>query len=115
MKSQHSHNSMSIWPAKSDPRRRETVSETSLRFALLCGTYLAGADFRGADLTGANLRDAIVDHRTDFRGAKLAGADVRAKGLSDAKFSQDTTYDDDTQFPSGFDPDVHHLKNARNT
>jgi uncharacterized protein YjbI with pentapeptide repeats len=71
---------------------------------------LAGADFRGADLTGANLRDAIIDHRTDFRGARLCGADLRAKGLSDAMFSSETLYDDDTQFPRGFDPREHTLK-----
>ena len=110
MKKHHPYNLMAKWPDGCDPTKNGSDRTTTcLRYALLCESDLKGADLRGADLTGASLRDARIDHRTDFRGAKLCGADLRAHGLSEAVFSAETVYDEETRFPNGFRPEEHDL------
>jgi uncharacterized protein YjbI with pentapeptide repeats len=65
------------------------------------GADLTGADLRGANLCRADLRDQEADEKgparkTQWIGAKFAGA----------------TYDADTKFPAGFDPESLGMKPA---
>ncbi len=67
------------------------------------GANAKNVDLRGADLTastffGANLSGA------DLSGAKLANATLWADDLRRVIFSSDTTYNQFTQFPFGYDP-----------
>jgi uncharacterized protein YjbI with pentapeptide repeats len=78
----------------------------SLKGANLRGTDLRDADLRDADLrdanlSNANLRDADL-RGTDLQFADLRGTDLRCTDLSQADL-QLATYNDKTQFPSGFD------------
>ncbi len=87
--------------------RRAVLVETSmyqadLRDAVLVGVMAEEIDLRGTDLTRADLTDAHLGHaRLDFadlRAANFAGAD-----LSETSF-RDAVADDDTAWPTGFDP-----------
>ncbi|MBI3735568.1 pentapeptide repeat-containing protein [Candidatus Sumerlaeota bacterium] len=80
----------------------------NLRGSNMAGAQLAGASLRGAslegcslvkaDLNGANLREANLS-KSDLRGADLFGTNLYGVNLTDI------TYDDQTQWPSGFSPE----------
>lgn len=72
-----------------------------LRGASLRGANLRDCNLRGADLRDADLSPSNVASRTELLGANLADADSTGANLSNAE------YDEDTRFPSGFDPQRH--------
>lgn len=88
-----------------------------LKYAQFLRTKLQKANFEGVDLKNmfwldCDLREANLKktkghrdmNRADLRGAKLHGADFfNAKNLETAKL-QGAEYDDDTAWPSNFDP-----------
>ena len=83
----------------------------------LSGTNLSGANLSGANLTGSDLKDADLT-RSDLRFADLSGSNLSNANLSDATLSRanlsdtnlsdanlsDALYDQNTQFPTDFDP-----------
>ena len=74
----------------------------------LLGVDLAGADFRGVSFIEALLNNANLA-RTKLGGANLKyanllGTDLRQTDLIEASLTG-AFYDDDTEFPSGFDPE----------
>ncbi|MDJ0573430.1 MAG: pentapeptide repeat-containing protein, partial [Pleurocapsa sp. MO_192.B19] len=71
--------------------------ETDLQGINLAQACLVRADLRGTNLTRANLTQA------DLSGACLLEADLRSANLSGANL-EGAIYDEDTEFPSGFDP-----------
>ena len=80
------------------------LSDADLRYADLAGAYLHNADLFGADLSDADLRYADLD------GADLSYADLSGANLSDVVLWGSATwtgatYDEDTIFPEGMDPD----------
>ena len=92
------------------------LSGANLIGANLIVAYLIGANLSGAKLIGAYLGDAKLNS-ADLSGANLSGANLRGANLSYANLSganlngailSDTTdflearYDDETQFPEGF-------------
>jgi hypothetical protein len=114
--------------------KRMTVADLSgtvLRSSKLIGTDLTWSNVRGADLTGAilvharldetDLRDGrLVDvdlRNVSFRNARLAGAVVDLADLSGARLDEAILdgvnvgrvwYDDQTTWPSGFEPPTPH-------
>ena len=73
-------------------------------------TNLRDADFNSAILRGANLHSAELAG-ADFDGADLRGANLAdVTGIADAHFDADTTYNQWTVFPDGFDPQGAGLK-----
>ncbi|MDG2201473.1 MAG: pentapeptide repeat-containing protein [Phycisphaerales bacterium] len=75
---------------------------------VLANGYLVGGgvDLTGADLSGADLTGAVI-YGSNFTGADLTGADLSK--LSGWEFATwiGATYDDDTLFPEGMDPDEY--------
>jgi hypothetical protein len=61
-------------------------------------------DFEGADFRGASLRKAQFG-KANLRGAHLENADLTEAKLERAEL-QGATYNSETDFPAGFDPDV---------
>ena len=88
--------------AKTQKLIAETGHGCDLTRTYLYGANLTGADLTGADLTGADLSWADL-RRADLTGAFLNGADLRRAEITGAKFWW-AIYDDDTEFPEGFDP-----------
>jgi len=84
-----------------------------LRGANLSGINLSEAEFDSADFTKANLSEANLS-RANFRFANLTQADIRGTNLSEAKLVNadlnEALYDEQTQFPKGFDPVANKLK-----
>lgn len=75
----------------------------------LSGIRLASNDLTGWDFRLQDLANAIVENSTltdaDLRGANLKNAKFgTATGLTSAKFSSETIYNQWTQFPAGFSP-----------
>ena len=74
------------------------------------GTSFQRATFRGANLTGATIVcpansaafQMVNIESVQFQGADLSSIDYRA--LESCVFDNPPTYDEDTKFPSGFDP-----------
>lgn len=64
---------------------------------------LVGADLRGANLTRANLAEA------DLRDSCLIEADLRGANLSRTKL-EGAIYNEDTEFPSGFNPEAAEME-----
>lgn len=76
---------------------------SNLREASFEKADLSGVGFREADLRKANLRGAkIKDAR--FPKARLEGADFTDADISDSDLSR-ATFDDNTKWPKGFEPD----------
>jgi len=73
-----------------------------LRAANFAGARLIDTSFHASDLRGANLQQATLV-RTDFHEARLEGADLRA---TLDRVDLRATYDGQTQWPQGFDPDA---------
>ena len=81
------------------------------------GANLMAADLSDANLTGSDLKDADLT-RSDLRFADLSGSNLSNANLSDATLSRanlsdtnlsdanlsDALYDQNTQFPTDFDP-----------
>ncbi len=70
---------------------------------------LSQANFRLTDLQGANFHRAML-HRAnlsmaDLRGCNFCGADLRQADLTGAD-RRGAVYDDQTQFPTGFNPEI---------
>ena len=78
--------------------------EASLRNVNLAGANLRKANLSGANLTGANLQGANLDF------ANLAGANLIRANLAEADLAevnlQGATYDAETRWPNGFQPDA---------
>ncbi|WP_257014937.1 pentapeptide repeat-containing protein [Rhodococcus sp. ACPA1] len=72
----------------------------------LRSAYLARADLYNADLSGARLDGA------DLQGADLCAADLRGANLTGTILA-DAKYDDETQWPSGFDPLTANMDHLR--
>ena len=68
-----------------EPGPKADCAHADLRFVVLSGQDLRGADFRGADLSRADLRSANLVG-ADFSGAVLAGANLSRAYLATAKF-----------------------------
>lgn len=79
------------------------MSPADLSDADLYGADLSGADLSGADLRGANLHWADL-FGANLRGADLRHADIDSSSLPEADLRR-ASYDQDTKFPRGFDPD----------
>jgi hypothetical protein len=98
------------------------LSKSQLKGASFRGTDLADAacwqckgtraDFEGARLVRCNLRRAVLQRANlrdadleaaDLSSANLRGADLTGANLAGADFSG-TTYDEQTRWPSDFDP-----------
>jgi tetratricopeptide (TPR) repeat protein len=84
--------------------RKEDLSNANLFGIDLQGINLSqacliNADLREANLTRANLTDA------DLSDACLMTADLRGANLNGAKL-EGAIYNEDTEFPSGFDPEA---------
>lgn len=69
----------------------------------LTSAVAIGADFSDGDLTGATLYDLDVRF-ANFERTKLVGADVRVKNAGEASW-HGATYDENTLWPSNFDPE----------
>ena len=80
-----------------------TLNNASLSGADLSGSICTSADLSGANLRGANLSGA------DLSNANLFGADLSGANLSDARDLSEAQYNDETQFPEGFDPDARDM------
>ena len=78
--------------------RGADLRDTDLSNAELWQARFKGADLRGADLSNAELWRAFL------RGADLRGADFKGANLIGADMFR-ATYDDETIFPEGFDPE----------
>ncbi len=78
------------------------LSEANLHGAYLSGVNLKEAFLNQADLSQAYLSGAHLSE-ADLNGAKLSGANLNGADLSGANL-QGTFYDEETQFPEGFDP-----------
>jgi uncharacterized protein YjbI with pentapeptide repeats len=90
------------------------LRKATLWEANLGGAKLSGADFSAATLNGANLVGAYLSedlYGGDFlvgaslRGAALRGADLRGANLGASALGE-ASYDDDTTWPDGFDPEA---------
>lgn len=68
-----------------EPGPKADCANADLRFAVLAGLDLRGADFRGADLSRADLRSANLVG-ADFSNAILAGANLSRAYLATSKF-----------------------------
>lgn len=74
------------------------LSGAKLGWTQMNSTILIGADLSGADLNSAKLRFAKLN-KANLQGARLTGVDLHGARLEGA------TYDDDTKWPSDFDPE----------
>lgn len=88
------------------------LRHADLRGAILEETVLAGAYLNHADLTGT---DRTAD--ADLSGATLHFAHLEAADLGGAKLEPayadcmfNATYDDETRWPRGFDPETYGAK-----
>ncbi len=81
---------------------RAMLSNANLRDAEMRGVDLRQADLHLADLSRADLRTA------DLRAANFRGTDLRAADLREARLGgtdlRHSLYNEDTQWPAGFDP-----------
>lgn len=78
------------------------LTSTNLTNANLTNANLTGSDLTCADLTGANLTGTNLSD-VSFRNANLCKANLRLSlNIANATF-YNTMFDDDTQFPYGFD------------
>lgn len=92
--------------------RGANFSGADLRGANLRGSILGDVDFRRADLREADLRGlsfrAVKLEGSNLQGARLEKADLRSTDLSKAVIEKASlilaVYDDETQWPAGFDP-----------
>ena len=82
--------------------READLFEAALHEANLIGAKLSRADLRRADLLKADLRYADL-READLTGAYLEGINLSETDLSQATLS-DAEYNEDTQWPQGFDP-----------
>ena len=93
------------------------LTESSLVNANLANAHLTGIDLSNADLTNADFTDSILTQanfreasleKTSFMSAVLIEANFTKVDLSKTNLSnanlKDAVYDDDTIFPSDFDP-----------
>jgi uncharacterized protein YjbI with pentapeptide repeats len=71
------------------------LAGADLRRATLRGANLRGANLSGANLDGASLRSANLS-KSNLRGASLLGASLTGANM------EQVTYDQATQWPSGF-------------
>ena len=104
---------------------RADLSHAKLNGAKLSGADLSHAKLWGADLSNADLKRIIPDNKNeallsgtnlqaaDLRGITLSKADLRNVDLRKANLSdvdlkeanlQGALYDEETKFPTGFDP-----------
>lgn len=74
-----------------------------LYWANFTGSDLSGCDFRESDLRGAILTDAQFVN-CDFRGAKLGSDNLGGITEMDGTHFEGSIYDDNTEFPTGFNP-----------
>ena len=86
-----------------------TLEGAQLLRANLQSANLSGADLQSANLSGAYLQNADL-RRADLEGANLSGARLQNTNLlhADLNFAinfQGAKYNDDTQFPRGFNPE----------
>ena len=90
----------------------------NLRGAILTKANLGAADLGGADLSRADLSGTDL-FRADLCGADLTKADLSKADLSGANLSGanlsgtklgGATYNDDTEFPGGFDPRARRME-----
>lgn len=79
------------------------LDEADLRDARLTEAELGFANLRQAVLAGADLRGAVLLHNNAV-GANLRGADLRSVSGMCFVDADRAFYDDDTQWPDGFDP-----------
>jgi len=97
----------------------------NLRGADFSGSDLSKGSLQGSDLAGATLKKAELDsvsfYEADLRGADLCGAKLRHGNFSKARLEKAdlrdavledvqlarATYDGDTKWPEGFDPDQY--------
>lgn len=87
-------------------------SESDLSNASLQGCDLRNVNFTNstlyrtsfyqADIRGGNLQGATME-KVNFYGARLEGADLRGAKINNMEVQ--ATYDKNTQWPEGFDPD----------
>ena len=107
--------------------RKADLSNSLMNFSKLIEADLAGADLRDAELLGATLRDAELLSadlrkanlygasltRANLYGANLEGANLEGANLSLANLAGadliGATYDDETVFPEGFDPELQRM------
>ncbi|MDB2410684.1 VPLPA-CTERM sorting domain-containing protein [Pseudomonadales bacterium] len=86
-----------------------------LHDANLSGANLSGANFSGGNLYGANLSSANL-YGSDLSYAHLFNAELNSADLTNAILSgaelTDAFYNDQTIFPSGFDPIAAGMINA---
>lgn len=82
--------------------RGAVFAGSNLQAASLVGVDLSDADFSNANLSGANLDGANLTG-ANLRKADLRMATLRFANLEDADLI-DTTYDQATVWPDGFDP-----------
>lgn len=115
----HRHKKELILDILKNGARRRDLSGIDLRGASLQGVILSKSNLSGADLSGARLNWASLDgvdlsesnlrevdlHKASLGEADLSGADLREANLSGAKFLNEITYDNDTIWPDGFDPE----------
>jgi len=75
-----------------------SLRHCDFRNANMLGADLVRTDLSGADLTGANLGSSNIGTTTCLQGANLSDAILKYTILTKAE------YDEQTQFPNGFDP-----------
>jgi hypothetical protein len=89
--------------------------QADLRGCKLSGSVLGSATFKNANLAKADMRYCALSS-ADFSGANLCGTDLRDAVLNEScKFDNETTYDQFTKFPAGFDPAAKGLKKIDST
>ena len=77
--------------------------EQNLAGAILKSTSLVNANLSLANLTNADVSGATLTN-ADLNGANLANANLSSSMLGSSLLSADTTYNQWTVFPAGFDP-----------
>jgi uncharacterized protein YjbI with pentapeptide repeats len=92
-----------------------TFDGADLTDAVLTGgtSSLQGASFENARLVRARLAGSFQG--TNISGARFEGADLSALDAADLAscfFQEAPTYDDQTSFPTGFDPEEHLWRRA---
>lgn len=110
------------WSGSKFPRQPRDLTGAALggSGSRLAGACLNWADATSADLSRSDLTNATFLHavlrRADLSDCDLRAADVSGAVALDTAVLVDALYDDDTEFPQGFDPDAHgmlHSERAR--
>ncbi len=83
-------------------RKENSDMKIDLSCAILIDANLIGVNLSDADLSDAILTDADLKS-INFRNANLISADLSGADLQGAIF-KGTKYNEDTEWPEGFDP-----------